>query len=118
MDRDALVVVPEAAPQGTSPAPPVRKSAFRALRSRPFRIYFSGQVISASGTFLQQTAIGWLVLELTGSASSLGLVLAAGGIPYLLFGPGAGPSQIGSTCASFSSSPRPRMGFSPPSCGG
>ena len=69
-----------------------RKAAgsFRALRSRPFRLYFGGQVVSASGTFLQQTAIGWLVLELTGSPSDLGLVLAAGGIPSLLFGPWGG----------------------------
>ena len=64
--------------------------SFRALRSRPFRLYFGGQVVSASGSFLQQTAIGWLVLELTGSPSDLGLVLAAGGIPSLLFGPWGG----------------------------
>lgn len=65
-------------------------SSFRALRSRPFRLYFAGQAVSASGSFLQQTAIGWLVLELTRSASDLGLVLAAGGIPALLFGPWGG----------------------------
>jgi MFS family permease len=47
-------------------------------------------VVSASGTFLQQTAIGWLVLELTGSPSDLGLVIAAGGIPSLLLGPWGG----------------------------
>jgi MFS family permease len=47
-------------------------------------------VVSASGTFLQQTAIGWLVLERTGSPSDLGLVLAAGGIPSLLLGPWGG----------------------------
>ena len=45
---------------------------------------------SASGTFLQQTAIGWLVLKLTGSAAELGLVLAVGGVPSLLFGPWGG----------------------------
>jgi MFS family permease len=67
-----------------------RGGTFRALASRPFRIYFSGQVASASGTFLQQTAIGWLVFQMTGSASSLGLVLAAGGLPSLLFGPWGG----------------------------
>lgn len=67
-----------------------RGGSFRALRSRPFKIYFGGQVVSASGSFLQQTAIGWLVLELTGSASDLGLVLAASGIPSLLFGPWGG----------------------------
>jgi MFS family permease len=47
-------------------------------------------VVSASGTFLQQTAIGWLVLKLTGSASSLGLVLAVGGLPSLVLGPSGG----------------------------
>lgn len=74
-------------PQVTTPPAPTRAKSFRALRSRPFRIYFGGQVVSASGTFLQQTAIGWLVLQITGSPSELGLVLAAGGIPSLLFGP-------------------------------
>jgi Transmembrane secretion effector len=53
-------------------------------------LYFAGQVASASGTFLQTTAIGWLVLQLTGSASALGLVLAAGGLPSLLLGPWGG----------------------------
>ena len=39
---------------------------------------------------MQQTAIGWLVLRLTGSAAELGLVLAVGGVPSLLFGPWGG----------------------------
>jgi MFS family permease len=90
MDRDGLATVPEAAPQAAAPARGVRRGSFRALRSPPFRLYFAGQVVSASGTFLQQTAIGWLVLRLTGSASSLGLVLAAGGLPSLLLGPWGG----------------------------
>jgi MFS family permease len=90
MDRDALAAVPEAAPQATAPAKGVGRGSFRALRSRPFRLYFAGQVVSASGTFLQQTAIGWLVLRITGSASSLGLVLAVGGLPSLLLGPWGG----------------------------
>jgi MFS family permease len=104
MDRDGLTVVPEAVPvplpEPAAPAekPPEgsqagrmrRRGSFRALRSRPFRLYFAGQVASASGTFLQQTAIGWLVLRLTGSAAELGLVLAVGGVPSLLFGPWGG----------------------------
>jgi MFS family permease len=90
MDRDALAAMPEAAPQGSVTAKGVRKGSFRALRSHPFRRYFAGQVVSASGTFLQQTAIGWLVLQLTGSATSLGLVLAAGGLPSLVLGPWGG----------------------------
>jgi predicted MFS family arabinose efflux permease len=109
MDREGLRVVPEAAPDaaggsaepaehgppaGPAPAGDVRagrgRGAFRALRSRPFRLYFAGQVASASGTFVQQTALGWLVLRLTGSAAELGLVLAAGGVPSLLLGPWGG----------------------------
>src|SRR5580700_10296482 len=92
MDRDALAVMPEAGPVPGSAAARTTKAggSFRALRSRPFRLYFGGQVVSASGSFLQQTAIGWLVLERTGSPGDLGLVLAAGGIPSLLFGPWGG----------------------------
>jgi MFS family permease len=92
MDRDGLATMPEAGPVPGSEAATTTKanSSFRALRSRSFRVYFGGQVVSASGTFLQQTAIGWLVFELTHSPSDLGLVLAAGGIPSLLFGPWGG----------------------------
>jgi MFS family permease len=95
MDRDGLSVVPEAgAPIETTPggsaSGATRRGTFRALRSVPFRRYFFGQVASASGTFLQQTAIGWLVLKLTGNAAALGLVLAVGGVPSLLFGPWGG----------------------------
>jgi predicted MFS family arabinose efflux permease len=109
MDREGLRVVPEAAPNvDQEGAPPAehgartesapgdqlpatgRRGTFRALQSRPFRLYFAGQVASASGTFVQQTAIGWLVLRLTGSAAELGLVLAVGGVPSLLLGPWGG----------------------------
>ncbi len=90
MDRDGLKVVPEAVPAAVAEQPGPRGGTFRALRSRPFRLYFAGQIASASGTFLQQTAIGWLVLRLTGSAADLGLVLAVGGVPSLLFGPWGG----------------------------
>src|ERR1700761_5922535 len=104
MDRDGLTVVPETVPVPLpEPAAPTKKppegsqtgkerrhGSFRALHSRPFRLYFVGQVASASGTFLQQTAIGWLVLRLTGSAAELGLVLAVGGVASLLFGPWGG----------------------------
>ena len=92
MLRDALAVMPEAGPGPEAEAAPAVKAggSFRALRSKPFRLYFGGQVVSASGTFLQQTAIGWLVLVRTGSPRDLGLVLAAGGIPSLLFGPWGG----------------------------
>jgi MFS family permease len=92
MDRDALAAMPEAGPLPALAARSAPKpgGSFRALRSRSFRLYFWGQVVSASGSFLQQTAIGWLVFELTHSPGDLGLVLAAGGIPSLLLGPWGG----------------------------
>jgi MFS family permease len=92
MDRDGLSAMPEAGPQLGVEAPTGvgRGGSFRALRSRPFRLYFGGQIVSASGSFLQQTAIAWFVFELTGSARDLGLVLAVGGIPSLLVGPWGG----------------------------
>lgn len=89
MDGDGLTVVPEAA-IATSDDLTGRAAPFRALNSVPFRWYFAGQIASASGTFVQQTAVGWLVLSLTGSAGALGLTLAAGGLPPLLFGPWGG----------------------------
>src|ERR1700734_562116 len=84
--------MPESGPVPVADSPKAAKagSSFRALRSQPFRLYFGGQVVSASGSFLQQTAISWLVFDLTHSASDLGLVLAAGGIPSLLLGPWGG----------------------------
>ena len=110
MDRDGLALMPEAGPlpgsEAKASATAKGGSSFRALRSRNFRLYFIGQVVSASGSFLQQTAIGWLVLERTGSPGDLGLVLAAGGIPSLLLAPGAGWWPTGWTCASSSWSPR------------
>lgn len=63
---------------------------FRAFRHRDFRRFFIGQLPSASGTFLQQTALGWLVFQQTGSAASLGMVLASGSLPALLLGPWGG----------------------------
>jgi len=66
-----------------------RAGTFRALHSRPFRLYFAGQIASASGTFLQQTAMGWLVLKLTGNAALrrllIGTQLAFGLLAGLLW---------------------------------
>lgn len=58
----------------------------RALRSRDFRIYFGGQLISMAGTWMQQVAMGWLAYTLSGSALVLGLLGFASQAPILLFG--------------------------------
>jgi MFS family permease len=60
---------------------------FSSLRIRNYRLYFAGQAISLSGTWMQSVAQGWLVLELTGSGTAIGLVVALQFIPVLVFGP-------------------------------
>lgn len=58
-------------------------SAFPAFRSRNFRLYFIGQIVSMIGTWLQMVAQGWLVLEMTGSAFWVGVTAAASSLPTL-----------------------------------
>lgn len=66
--------------------PTATRHPLRALRSRDFRIYFAGQLVSMAGTWMQQIAMGWLVYRLTGSALMLGLLGFASQAPILLFG--------------------------------
>ncbi|MEW6570641.1 MAG: MFS transporter [Nitrospirota bacterium] len=58
---------------------------FAALQSRDFRLFWFGQFVSLSGTWMQSVAQGWLVYSLTKSPFYLGLVAAAGALPILLF---------------------------------
>lgn len=51
-----------------------------------FKLYFTGQVISTSGTWMQNVAQGLLVLKLTGSGTALGFLVALQFLPLLLFG--------------------------------
>ncbi|MCW2983319.1 MAG: putative transporter [Conexibacter sp.] len=60
------------------------------LRTRNYRLYFSGQLISVPGTWLQTVAQAWLVLQLTPSGSALGITVALQALPVLLLGPFAG----------------------------
>ena len=64
--------------------------ALRSLRYRDFRLFWIGMVISVIGTWMQNAAQGWLVLELTNSALYLGIVGACGSLPMLLFALPAG----------------------------
>jgi MFS family permease len=61
------------------------KRGLRAFRHYNYRLYFSGQLVSQIGTWMQNIAQGWLVLRLTGSAFDLGLVTALQGLPMLMF---------------------------------
>jgi MFS family permease len=55
-----------------------------ALQSRDFRLFWFGQMISMTGTWIQSVAQQWLVLKLTGSAFALGLVTTVQFTPLLL----------------------------------
>ncbi|NJM05993.1 MFS transporter [Candidatus Gracilibacteria bacterium] len=76
---------------GTQAAPRWRTPAMlRALRHRNYRLFFFGQLISLTGTWMQSVAQGWLVLSLTGSPLLLGLTTAMNSLPVLLFSLPAG----------------------------
>ena len=55
----------------------------RALNHRDYRLFFSGQLVSLVGTWMQRVAQSWLVLELTGSPFKLGLINALQSAPML-----------------------------------
>ena len=59
----------------------------RSLYNKNFRLYFSGQAISMTGTWMQRIGMSWLAYRLTGSALLLGLVSFTGDIPNLLLSP-------------------------------
>jgi MFS family permease len=65
-------------------------AALRALRHRNFQLFFSGQLISLIGTWMQTVAQSWLVYRLTGSAALLGTVGFAGQIPIFALAPVGG----------------------------
>ena len=79
-------------PSSASPveAPSRFSHAWRALRHRNFRLFFTGQSISLIGTWMTRVATSWLVYRLTGSALLLGFVGFAGQIPTFLLAPFAG----------------------------
>ncbi|MGO8684268.1 MAG: MFS transporter [Thermoleophilia bacterium] len=59
---------------------------FRSLHTRNYRLWFVGQTVSQTGTWMQSVAQYWLVLELTHSAFDLGITAAFQFAPVLLFG--------------------------------
>ena len=63
-----------------------RVPTFAALRERNYRLYFTGQMISNTGTWMQRIAQDWLVLELTGSPLAVGITTALQFLPVSLFG--------------------------------
>ncbi|WP_445526759.1 MFS transporter [Streptomyces cyslabdanicus] len=65
---------------------PRKSSMFSSLRVRNYRLFFLGQVVSNTGTWMQRIAQDWLVLSLTGSSAAVGITTALQFLPMLLFG--------------------------------
>ncbi|MDQ3604675.1 MAG: MFS transporter, partial [Gemmatimonadota bacterium] len=82
-DRGPPTQLPDAPKR--PPAAPLATGAFAALGHRNFRLFWFGQLLSLTGNWMQSTAQGWLVLDLTNSEFLLGVVTAAGSLPVLLF---------------------------------
>lgn len=97
---DAAVLSEAALPNNNSPAKamssplpaksPQRVGTFAALQNSNFRLYFIGQLISTSGTWMQNVAQGYLVFQLTKSEWWVGVVACAVGLPMLFLSPYAG----------------------------
>ncbi len=66
------------------------RETFSSLYIRNYRLYYIGQIISTSGTFMQQVAQAWLVLNLTKSGTALGIAAALQNLPILVLGPYGG----------------------------
>lgn len=63
---------------------------FKALKSKNFKLFFYGQSVSVIGTWLQKTAVSWMVYSVTGSVFLLGLTTFLSMIPSLFLAPLAG----------------------------
>jgi MFS family permease len=66
------------------------RSIVSSLSERSYRLYFTGQLISVVGSFVQTVALAFLVLHLTGSGTALGLVIATLWLPIFFFSPFGG----------------------------
>lgn len=77
---------PAPATPDSPPTPPGKSSMFSSLKIRNYRLFFIGQVVSNTGTWMQRIAQDWLVLSLTGSSAAVGITTALQFLPMLLFG--------------------------------
>jgi MFS family permease len=82
--QSATAAAPGAAGQGRA------AGTFRALKHRNFQLFFSGQIISLVGTWMQTVAQAWLIYRLTGSGALLGVLGFVGQFPIFLLSPLAG----------------------------
>jgi MFS family permease len=69
----------------------LRRRTFRSLRRhRNYRLFFAGQIVSLAGTWMQNIALAWLVIELSGSPLAVGALAFCRFVPFLVLGLVAG----------------------------
>ena len=68
----------------------LNRRTFASLRHRNYRLFFGGQVVSITGTWMQNVAMAWLILELTGSPVAVGILVLCQFLPFTLLGLFAG----------------------------
>ena len=68
----------------------LNRRTFASLRHRNYRLFFVGQTISVTGAWMQNVAMAWLVLELTGSPFAVGILVLCQFLPFSVLGLFAG----------------------------
>ena len=69
----------------------LRRRTFRSLRRhRNYRLFFAGQIVSVAGTWMQNIALAWLVIELSNAPLAVGALAFCRFVPFFLFGLAAG----------------------------
>ena len=68
----------------------LNRRTFASLKHRNYRLFFVGQVTSVTGTWMQNVAMAWLVLELTGSPVAVGILVLCQFLPFSMLGLFAG----------------------------
>ena len=67
------------------------RRTFKSLRKhRNYRLFFAGQVVSLAGTWMQNIALAWFVVELTSSPLAVGFLAFCRFIPFTIFGLASG----------------------------
>jgi MFS family permease len=62
------------------------RRTFHSLRYRNYRLFFGGQIVSQTGSWMQRIALGWYILQLTHSPFDVGVMAFAQFTPYMVFG--------------------------------
>ncbi|MBI2168823.1 MAG: MFS transporter [Actinobacteria bacterium] len=78
------------APAVTAPPRPRLRDAAAALHHRDFALFWTGAVLSNTGSWVQRTAVPFVLFEMTGSATWVGFSAFVGLIPAVVMGPLAG----------------------------